>query len=76
MQYLPEKKDKVDGNVRHRERKVLIMYRKVKPKKVNPLNPDGKVAICYRNSSVLVLLLRVLFLCSSRSEVSSFLSNT
>lgn len=40
----PRKKDKVDGNIQHRERRVSITYRKVKPKRVKPLNPDGKVA--------------------------------
>lgn len=40
----PRKKDKVDGNVHHRERRVSITYRKVKPKKVHPINPEGKVA--------------------------------
>lgn len=40
----PRKKDKIDGNVKHRERRVSITYRKVKPKKVHPINPEGKVA--------------------------------
>lgn len=40
----PRKKDNVDGNVQHRERRVSITYRKVKPGKVHPINPEGKVA--------------------------------
>lgn len=40
----PRKKDKIDGNVQHRERRVSITYRKVLPKKVKPINPEGKVA--------------------------------
>jgi alkylated DNA repair dioxygenase AlkB len=38
------KKDVVDGNVKHRERRLSITYRKVIMKKVKPINPDGKVA--------------------------------
>lgn len=40
----PRKKDNIDGNVKHRERRVSITYRKVKPKKVHSINPEGKVA--------------------------------
>jgi alkylated DNA repair dioxygenase AlkB len=40
----PRKKDVVAGNVQHRERRVSITYRKVKPKMVKPINPEGKVA--------------------------------
>jgi alkylated DNA repair dioxygenase AlkB len=40
----PRKKDKVDGELHHRERRVSITYRKVKPKKVHPINPEGRVA--------------------------------
>ncbi|GAB2705202.1 alpha-ketoglutarate-dependent dioxygenase AlkB [Mucilaginibacter koreensis] len=40
----PRKKDKVDGELHHRERRVSITYRKVKPKRVHPINPEGKVA--------------------------------
>jgi alkylated DNA repair dioxygenase AlkB len=40
----PRKKDVVDGQVQHRERRVSITYRKVKPKRVKPINPEGKVA--------------------------------
>ncbi|WP_158828496.1 alpha-ketoglutarate-dependent dioxygenase AlkB [Mucilaginibacter lacusdianchii] len=40
----PRKKDKIDGDVKHRDRRVSITYRKVKPKKVHPINPEGKVA--------------------------------
>ncbi|HZF65302.1 MAG TPA: alpha-ketoglutarate-dependent dioxygenase AlkB [Chitinophagaceae bacterium] len=38
------KKDTVDGNVKHRNRRLSITYRKVIMKKVKPINPDGKVA--------------------------------
>ncbi len=38
------KKDIIDGNVKHRERRLSITYRKVIMKKVKPINPDGKVA--------------------------------
>lgn len=40
----PRKKDTIDGIVQHRERRVSITYRKVKPGKVKPRNPQGKVA--------------------------------
>ena len=40
----PRKKDKVDENVLHRERRVSITYRKVKMDKVRPLTAGGKVA--------------------------------
>ena len=40
----PRKKDKIDGNIQHRERRVSITYRKVMPKKVKPINPEGRVA--------------------------------
>jgi alkylated DNA repair protein alkB family protein 8 len=40
----PRKKDTVEGNVKHRERRLSITYRKVILKKVKPINPDGKVA--------------------------------
>jgi alkylated DNA repair dioxygenase AlkB len=40
----PRKKDKVDGEVHHRDRRVSITYRKVKPKRVHPINPEGKVS--------------------------------
>lgn len=38
------KKDTIEGIVQHRERRLSITYRKVIPKKVRPINPDGKVA--------------------------------
>ena len=38
------KKDMIDGMIQHRERRVSITYRKVKPEKVHPINPNGKVA--------------------------------
>jgi alkylated DNA repair dioxygenase AlkB len=40
----PRKKDIINGSVHHRERRVSITYRKVKPEKVHPINVDGKVA--------------------------------
>lgn len=40
----PRKKDNIDGQLKHRERRVSITYRKVKPSKVHPINPEGKVA--------------------------------
>lgn len=40
----PRKKDLVDGNLQHRERRVSITYRKVITKKVKLINPQGKVA--------------------------------
>jgi alkylated DNA repair protein alkB family protein 8 len=40
----PRKKDVIDGAMKHRYRRVSITYRKVKPEKVKPINPAGKVA--------------------------------
>jgi alkylated DNA repair dioxygenase AlkB len=40
----PRKKDNINGILQHRERRVSITYRKVKPSKVHPINPEGKVA--------------------------------
>lgn len=40
----PRKKDNIDGNIQHRERRLSITYRKVRMDKVKPINPDGKVA--------------------------------
>lgn len=40
----PRKKDVIDGIVKHRQRRWSITYRKVKPEKVKPINPEGKVA--------------------------------
>ena len=40
----PRKKDNIAGQLKHRERRVSITYRKVKPSKVHPINPEGKVA--------------------------------
>lgn len=40
----PRKKDKLDGDVKHRERRVSITYRKVKLQRVKPINPEGKAA--------------------------------
>jgi alkylated DNA repair dioxygenase AlkB len=39
----PRKKDKIYGNLKHRERRVSITYRKVKQKQVKPIDPTGKV---------------------------------
>ncbi|UJH92808.1 alpha-ketoglutarate-dependent dioxygenase AlkB [Antarcticibacterium sp. 1MA-6-2] len=44
----PRKKDNIDGNIKHRERRLSITYRKVMPKKVKPINPEGKVAAMLR----------------------------
>ena len=40
----PRKKDIIDGNIQHRERRWSITYRKVKINKVKPINPIGRVA--------------------------------
>lgn len=40
----PRKKDVIDGNITHRERRLSITYRKVKSNKVQAINPNGKVA--------------------------------
>jgi alkylated DNA repair dioxygenase AlkB len=40
----PRKKDIIDGNVKHRERRLSITYRKVNINKVKTINPIGKVA--------------------------------
>ena len=40
----PRKKDIVDGAIQHRERRVSITYRKVKPKQVRAIDPNGKVS--------------------------------
>ncbi|UKT64273.1 alpha-ketoglutarate-dependent dioxygenase AlkB [Pedobacter mucosus] len=40
----PRKKDKINGNFQHRQRRVSITYRKVKPSRVKPINQEGKVA--------------------------------
>lgn len=40
----PRKKDNIGGNLQHRERRLSITYRKVMPKKVKSINPEGKVA--------------------------------
>jgi alkylated DNA repair protein alkB family protein 8 len=40
----PRKKDMIEGNVQHRERRWSITYRKVKISKVKSINPEGKVA--------------------------------
>ena len=44
----PRKKDMINGSFQHRERRVSITYRKVKPSKVHPINADGKVATMLR----------------------------
>lgn len=40
----PRKKDVINGNIQHRERRLSITYRKVKMNKVKSINPEGKVA--------------------------------
>lgn len=40
----PRKKDKLNGEFQHRQRRVSITYRKVKPSRVKPINQEGKVA--------------------------------
>ncbi|WP_053058294.1 alpha-ketoglutarate-dependent dioxygenase AlkB [Pedobacter sp. BMA] len=40
----PRKKDKLNGEFQHRQRRVSITYRKVKPSRVKPINLQGKVA--------------------------------
>ena len=40
----PRKKDIINGNKQHREKRLSITYRKVMPKKVKLINPEGKVA--------------------------------
>jgi alkylated DNA repair dioxygenase AlkB len=40
----PRKKDTINGNVQHRERRLSITYRKVRMEKVKPINPGGKAA--------------------------------
>ena len=44
----PRKKDIINGSIQHRERRVSITYRKVKPSKVLPINAEGKVATMLR----------------------------
>ena len=46
----PRKKDKINGNVQQRDRRVSITYRKVKPSRVHPINPEGKVAALLRET--------------------------
>ena len=40
----PRKKDIINGNKQLRERRVSITYRKAMPKKVKPIDPEGRVA--------------------------------
>ncbi|WP_293789054.1 alpha-ketoglutarate-dependent dioxygenase AlkB [uncultured Pedobacter sp.] len=40
----PRKKDLINGAILHRGRRVSITYRKVKPSKVQEINPQGRVA--------------------------------
>jgi alkylated DNA repair dioxygenase AlkB len=40
----PRKKDNINGNISHRERRVSITYRKVKPTRVHQIDPNGRVA--------------------------------
>jgi alkylated DNA repair dioxygenase AlkB len=46
----PRKKDNVNGTIQHRDRRVSITYRKVKPAQVRPINPNGKVAQLLKDS--------------------------
>lgn len=50
----PRKKDVIDGEIKHRERRVSITYRKIKPAKVKPMNPEGKVAQLLKDSFHLI----------------------
>lgn len=45
----PRKKDIVDDKIIQRDRRISITYRKVKPQKVKPILPDGKVATMLKN---------------------------
>ena len=40
----PRKKDNIEGNIKHRERRLSITFRKVMPKKLKLINPEGKAA--------------------------------
>jgi alkylated DNA repair dioxygenase AlkB len=40
----PRKKDNINGNISHRERRVSITYRKVKPTRVHLIDQNGRVA--------------------------------
>lgn len=40
----PRKKDLVDGEIKLRDRRLSITYRKVKERQVHPIDPNGKVA--------------------------------
>jgi len=40
-----EKKDIIDGAAQYRDRRVSITYRKVKPKQVHGIDPNGKVSL-------------------------------
>jgi len=44
----PRKKDLINGAIQHRGRRLSITYRKVKPAKVHPINPQGRVAAILR----------------------------
>ena len=44
----PRKKDKINGAIIKRDRRVSITYRKVKHSKVHQINPFGKVATILR----------------------------
>ncbi|MEH3112381.1 alpha-ketoglutarate-dependent dioxygenase AlkB [Pedobacter terrae] len=51
----PRKKDLIDGTVRLRGRRVSITYRKVKPSKVQEMNPQGRVADILREKFKLMI---------------------
>ncbi len=45
----PRKKDIVNGNIKFRDRRISITYRKIKMDKVKPINQFGKVASMLKN---------------------------
>lgn len=51
----PRKKDLVNGAIRHRGRRISVTYRKVKPSKVQQMNPQGRVAGILREKFKLIM---------------------
>ncbi|MFC1226214.1 alpha-ketoglutarate-dependent dioxygenase AlkB [Pedobacter sp. BG31] len=51
----PRKKDLINGVIRHRGRRLSITYRKVKPSKVQQMNPEGRVAAILREKFKLMI---------------------
>lgn len=51
----PRKKDLINGVIRHRGRRLSITYRKVKPSKVQKINPEGRVAAILREKFKLTI---------------------